>query len=72
MGMTIEKCIEYMEIEYRYAVNEDDMADEEDIEVLKTVLETMRKYQKIEKILKGNFAYKLDLIEKVVKDGKID
>lgn len=41
-------------------------------EALRFVVETMRKYQKIEEILKGNFAYKLYLIEKVVKDGKID
>ena len=79
MGMTIEECIEYMEAEYRYTINEDDMADEEDIEALRTVLETMHKYQKIQEIAEkcnlkllpkeGMSTFMKDVLE-VLEDGR--
>lgn len=54
MGMLIDDCIEYMNTEYHYAINEDDMADEKDIEVLRTILEIVKKYQKIKEIVENN------------------
>ena len=42
------------------------------IESLENAIDIMRKYQKIEHIVKAEIPYKLVEIEKVVEDGKID
>ena len=77
MGMTIEESMLYMELYKRKLI--DSVSDlEKDIEAYDVAIDTMRKYQKIEKILKepcilpeGCYP-KLKKIKEVVEDGNDD
>lgn len=73
MGMTIDDCINKLtEILEEATEDEDSVCYVTDVDepILKTAIETMRKYQKIKHIIKSEkIPYKLDVIEKVVEDG---
>ena len=83
MGMTIDKVIkavkwflEYNEEDYCEGDRfQDEYGDwfykvsERDFEAFRQAVDIMRKYQKIEHILKAEIPYKLVEIEKVVEDG---
>lgn len=65
MGMSIDKAIDIMENYEEYGFLSQENGRNKAINI-------MRKYQKIEHIIKSEkIPYKLDLIEKVVEDGKI-
>lgn len=79
MGITIDKSILYMSL-YKQRL-EESISDglEEDIEAYDVAMNTMRKYQKIEKIFlkwHDNWSYQASMamsdIEKVVEDGNDD
>lgn len=64
MGMSIDKAIPKIQF-IRNALNDDmEIAKAYDL-----AIEVMRKYQKIEHIVKAEIPYKLVEIEKVIKDG---
>lgn len=68
MGMSIDEAIEYFE-------NKTVVLTEEEALANTIALETMQKYQKIEKIVADKglfFDDKYFLIREVVEDGKID
>ena len=74
MGMSIDEATLYMELYKRKLFNSVSDLDK-DIEAYDLAIETMRKYQKIQEILKdipyGGEAT-VRRIQKVIEDGKID
>ena len=67
MGMTIEEAHGILSNGLVNAPSEHEWCV-----AFKMAIDTMRKYQKIEHIVKAEIPYKLVEIEKVIKDGKID
>lgn len=75
MGMKIDEAILYMELYKRNLL--DSVSDlGKDIEAYDTAIDTMRKYQKIEQIIKDHDAdripedyWYIDRIREVIKDG---
>ena len=74
MGLSIDDCLEYIHDEYKYAKDDTDIADAEDIRTLSMIYIILQKYQKIEQIVKSKttrLSYDIGFrqIKKVVEDG---